>query len=98
MAVYADRRAATLLTSADADYLLSFRDGEDVATANRADVAMLLREGALSLFADATLRPKEAMLRSHALHAIAHVLEAKNLLALQKGTSRPAASGTMILR
>src|SRR4030095_689639 len=29
-AVYADRRADTLLNSADADYLLSFRDGEDV--------------------------------------------------------------------
>jgi stage II sporulation protein D len=59
---------------------------------------MLLRDGALSLFADATLRPKESMPRAHALHAIAHLLEAKNLLALQKGTSRPAASGTMILR
>ncbi len=97
-AVYADRRADTLLNSADADYLLSFRDGEEVAAGNRADVAMLLRDGALSLFADATLRPKEAMPRSHALHAIAHVLESKNLLALQKGTSRPATSGAMILR
>jgi stage II sporulation protein D len=97
-AVYADRRADTLLNSADTDYLLSFRDGEEVPTANRADVAMLLREGMLSLFADATLRPKEAMPRSHALHAIAHLLESKNLLVLQKGTSRPATSGTMILR
>jgi stage II sporulation protein D len=97
-AVYPDHRADTLLNSADADYLLSFRDGEDVPVANRADVAMLLRDGALSLFADATLRPKEVMPRSHALHAIAHLLESKSLLALQKGTSRPAASGTMILR
>jgi len=97
-AVYADRRADTLLNSADADYLLGFRDGDEVPTANRADVAMLLREGALSLFADATLRPKEAMPRSHALHAIARLLESKNLLQLQKGTSRPATSGTMILR
>jgi stage II sporulation protein D len=97
-AVYADRRADTLLNNADADYLLSFRDGEEVPPANRADVAMLLRDGALSLFADATLRPKEAMPRSHALHAIARLLEAKNLLALQKGTSRPASGGIMMLR
>jgi peptidoglycan hydrolase-like amidase len=97
-AVYADRRADTLLNNADADYLLSFRDGEDVPVPNRADVAMLLRDGALSLFADATLRPKEAMPRSHALHAIAHLLESKNLLALQKGTSRPASGGIMMLR
>ena len=97
-AVYGDRRADTLLNSADTDYLLSFRDGEDVPAANRADVAMLLRDGALSLFADATLRPKEAMPRSHALHAITRLLESKNLLAIQKGTSRPAASGIMMLR
>src|SRR5438132_3151403 len=95
---YGDRRADTLVNSADTDYLLSFRDGEDVPAANRADVAMLLRDGALSLFADATLRPKEVMPRSHALHAIARLLESKNLLAIQKGTSRPAASGIMMLR
>ncbi|HYX28553.1 MAG TPA: SpoIID/LytB domain-containing protein, partial [Pyrinomonadaceae bacterium] len=97
-AIYADRRADTLLNSADADYLLGFRDGEEVPAANRADVAMFLRDGALSLFADATLRPKEAMPRAHALHAVAHLLEAKGLLQLQKGTSRPAAGGLMMLR
>jgi stage II sporulation protein D len=97
-AVYGDGRADTLLNSADADYLLSFRDGEQVPTANRADVAMLLRDGALSLFADATLRPKEVMSRARVMHTIARLLESRNLLALQKGTSRPAASGVMMLR
>jgi stage II sporulation protein D len=97
-ALFGDNRADTLLNSADADYLLSFRDGQDVPTENRADVAMLVRDGALGLFADATLRPKETLSRARALHAIARMLEAKNLLALQKGTSRPAASGVMMLR
>ncbi len=97
-AVYGDRRADTLLNNADADYLLSFRDGDEVPAANRADVAMLVREGALSLFADATLRPKETMSRARALHAIARLLESRNLLPLQKGTTRPAANGMMMLR
>ncbi|MGZ8843068.1 MAG: SpoIID/LytB domain-containing protein [Pyrinomonadaceae bacterium] len=97
-ALYGDKRADTLLNSADADYLLSFRDGQDVPEANRADVAMLVREGALSLFADATLRPKEALSRARALHAMARMLESKNLLGLQKGTSRPATNGIMMLR
>jgi stage II sporulation protein D len=97
-AVYGDGRADTLLNSADANYLLGFRDGEQVPAPNRADVAMLLRDGALSLFADATLRPKETMLRARALHAIVRVLESRNLLALQKGTSRPASGGVMMLR
>jgi SpoIID/LytB domain protein len=97
-ALFGDNRADTLLNSADADYLLSFRDGQDVPTENRADVAMLVRDGALGLFADATLRPKETLSRARALHAIARMLEAKNLLGMQKGTSRPAASGVMMLR
>jgi stage II sporulation protein D len=97
-AVYGDGRADTLLNSADADYLLGFHDGEQIPAANRADVAMLLRDGALSLFADATLRPKETMERARVLHAIVRVLESRNLLALQKGTSRPASGGVMMLR
>lgn len=97
-AVYGDARADTLLNQADADYLLSFRDGEDVPAANRADVAMLIREGALSLYADATLRPKEAIPRARALHAIVKMLEARNLLTVQKGVSRPATNGIMMLR
>jgi len=59
---------------------------------------MLIREGALTLFPDATLHPREIMSRAVAIHAIAHWLEDKNLLALQKGTSRPAANGIMMLR
>lgn len=97
-AVYGDTRADTLLNSADADYLLSFRDGQDVPTVNRADVAMLIRDGALALFADATLRPKETLSRARALHAMAKTLDGRNLLGLQKGTSRPAAGGLMMLR
>jgi stage II sporulation protein D len=97
-ATYGEGRADTLLNGADADYLLGFHDGDQVPAANRADVAMLLRDGALSLFADATLRPNETMSRARALHAIARLLESRNLLALQKGTSRPASGGIMMLR
>jgi len=97
-AVFGDQRADTLLNNADANYLLDFRDGEEVPAANRADVAMLLRDGALSLRADATMRPKETMSRARALHAVAHLLEARGLLTLQKGIARPAAAGVLILR
>ena len=97
-AVFGDKRADTLLNNADADYLLGFHDGEQVPAANRADVAMLLRDGALSLFADATLRPKEAMSRARALHAIARLLEGRGLLTLQKGLRGPPLPGVLILR
>jgi len=97
-AIFGEGRADTLLNSADVDYLLGFHDGEEIPAPNRADVAMLLRDGALSLFADASLRPKETMSRARVLHAISHLLEARNLLALQKGTTRPASAGLMMLR
>jgi stage II sporulation protein D len=97
-AVFGDKRADTLLDNADVDYLLAFRDAEQIPAANRADVAMLLRDGHLALFADATLRPKEAMSRARALHTIARLLEARGLLALQKATTRPANSGALVLR
>ncbi|MFY9618279.1 MAG: SpoIID/LytB domain-containing protein [Pyrinomonadaceae bacterium] len=97
-AIFGEARADTLLNSADINYLLSFRDGEDVPASNRADVAMLIREGALKLFTDATLRPKEAMPRGRALHAIARMLETRGALALQKGTTRPTVNGALILR
>jgi stage II sporulation protein D len=97
-AVFGDRRADTLLNNADVDYVLSLRDAEQIPETNRPDVAMLLRDGHLLLFADATLRPKETMSRGRVLHAISSLLEARGLLAIQKGTARPAVSGSLILR
>lgn len=97
-AVFGDKRADTLLDNADVEYLLAFRDADQIPAANRADVAMLLRDGHLSLYADATLHPKETMSRGRALRAIAGLLEARGLLALQKGTARAASGGNMILR
>lgn len=97
-AVFGEKRADTLLNNADVDYVLSLRDSEQIPESNRADVAMLLRDGHLSLFADATLRPKETMSRGRVLHAIAGLLEARGLLGIQKGTARPAVSGSLILR
>jgi len=97
-AVFGDTRADVLLDNADVEYLLAFRDAEQVPQANRADVAMLLREGHLALYPDATLRPREQISRARALHVIARMLEARGLLQLQKGTARPAAGGALVLR
>lgn len=97
-AIFGEARADTLLNTADSEYLLGFRDGGDVPAANRADVAMLIREGALTLFADATLRPKSTIPRGRALHAIARMLDSRGSLSLQKGTTRPTVNGALILR
>ncbi len=95
---YGPSRADTLMDNADVEYLLAFRDAGEIPTQNRADVAMLLRDGSLSLYTDATLRPREQMPRGRMIRAIARLLEARNMLQLQKATTRPTASGALILR
>src|SRR6185503_5810430 len=98
LAVFGESRAGSLLNNADADYLLAVKDVADVPLANRADLAMLVRDGYLAAYPDATLRPRAPMSRARALHAIARILEERNLLQLQKANARPTSDGQLILR
>lgn len=97
-AVYGPAYADTLLNDADVEYLLPSRDMGDIPARNRADVAMLLRDGHLALYPDATLRPREPLTRARAIHTIARLLEARGQLQLQKGTTKPAIGDALILR
>jgi stage II sporulation protein D len=97
-AVYGESRADTLLNNADVEYFLAVRDAGEIPQANRADVALLLRDGYLSVSPDATLHPREPLSRGRALHSIARILEARSLLQLQKATSRPTADDSLVLR
>jgi stage II sporulation protein D len=97
-AVYGESRPSTLLNNADVDYLLAVRDADDIPVAQRADLAVLLRDGYLSAYADATLRPRKPLSRGRVLHAIARILEERNLLQLQKANARPASDGQLIIR
>lgn len=97
-AVFGESRAGTLLNNADADYLLAVKDAQEVPTQNRADLAMLLRDGHFMVYPDATLRPRLPLSRARVLHAIASLLEARNLLQLQKSNARPTSEGQLILR
>jgi stage II sporulation protein D len=98
LATFGESRASTLLNDADVAYLLAVRDADRIPAANRADVALLLRDGYLSVYPDATVRPQEPMSRGRIVHAMARVLETRNLLQLQKGNARPTADGQLILR
>ena len=97
-AVFGESRASTLFNDADVAYLLAVRDADRIPAANRADVALLLRDGILSAYPDATLRPHEPLSRGRIMHAIARLLENRNLLQLQKGNARPTVDGQLVLR
>ena len=97
-AAFGESRASTLLNDADVDYFLAVRDAGEIPPSNRADVAMLLRDGYLSVLPDATLHPREPLSRARALHSIARLLEARGLLQLEKGMARPTTQDALILR
>jgi stage II sporulation protein D len=97
-AFYGERRADTLMSNADVEYLLMFRDADQVPALNRADVAMLLRDGVLGLYPDTTLKPRDPMSRGRMIRSIARLLENGSALQMQKGTTRPTASGAFVLR
>ena len=93
-----ESRGSVLLNSADVEYILSFRDASDIYPQSRADVAVMLREGHLSLYPDGTIRARQTLTRARALHSIAHALEARGLLLLRKATARPSAKDALVLR
>lgn len=97
-AVFGESRGGTLLNNADVEYFLAVGDANEIPSANRADVAMLIRDGYLSILPDATLHPREPLSRARALHSIARIVEARNLLQLQKGTARPTSDDLLVLR
>ena len=97
-AVLGDSRYSTLLNEADANYLLAVRDANDVPLPNRADLAMLVRDGHLLIYPDATIRPHTPLSRGRVVHAIVRLLESRNLLQLQKGNARPTSDGQLVLR
>ena len=98
LALDGESRGRILLNKADVDYILSFRDADDIPDADRADVAQLLREGHLTLNPDATLRPRQVLTRARALRAVRSALESRNLLKLQKASVRTANNGAVVLR
>jgi stage II sporulation protein D len=97
-AMYGAGRADTLLDNADVDYILAFRDAADIPARNRADVALLIRDGFLSLSPDGSLHTRETMSRARVIHTIARLLEARNTFQLQKGLTKPSAGGALVLR
>ncbi|HUE82370.1 MAG TPA: SpoIID/LytB domain-containing protein [Pyrinomonadaceae bacterium] len=98
LALFGESRADALLNQADVEYFLAFRDAVEIPRANRADVALLLRDGHLALYPDATLRVRDPLSRGRVLRTLARTLEAGAHLQLQKTNARPATQGALVIR
>lgn len=97
--IYGDAYADTLLSDADINYQMSFDDAGDVPKERRADVAILLRDGFLTLNADMTLKPNKAYTRARMLRLIEQIYTKKKWLpALQSGIAMPTEDGKLIIK
>lgn len=97
--LYGADYADTLLSASDINYQLSFADGDKVPLASRANTAILLRDGWLSLYSDATLKPEKSLSRARILNTILRLAEKKKwLTALQTGTAKQSELGKLVLQ
>ena len=97
--IYADAYADTLLSEADINYQLAFDDAAAVPKDRRADVAILLRDGFLTLNADMTLKPNKPFSRARMLRLIEQIYTKKKWLPiLQNGIALPTEDGKLVIK
>ena len=97
--IYGADYADTLLSASDVNYNLPLADADKIPANQRANVAILLRDGWLSLYPDATLRPDKSMSRARILNIILRLAEKKKWFApLQTGTAKQSEQGRLVLQ
>ncbi len=97
--LYPEGSADTLLSESDIEYQLSFADADDIDKDKRANVAMLFRDGWLSLYPDFHFRSHHPMSRSHLIRLIYSIYAKKKWLpALQSGVTKNSVDGKLVLK
>ena len=87
VSVYGEGRASTLLSPADADYVLDGLHIQTLPREARADVAMLLRDGVLRVPPDASLDGRATITRAQAIETLARALSITQPGSLRTQTS-----------
>ena len=97
--IYTPGAPDTLLSDSDVNYQLGFDDAGEVPVANRADIAMLLRDGYFSLRPDMTLQPNRPLTRAEFLRLIRQILEKRKWTpTLQSGQAKATVDGKLVVR
>ncbi len=97
--LYTEGEAEMKLTESDINYHLSFDDGNDIEKDKRAKVAMLFRDGWLSLYPDSNFHPHRPMSRSRLMRLIQNIYAKKKWLpAMQTGVANPTTDGKLVVK
>jgi stage II sporulation protein D len=97
--IYPEAYADTLLSESDKNYQLTFLDAGEITGESRANVALLLRDGWISLYPDLTLRPKQPFSRAKMLRLVLQILDKKKWSpVLQTGITKSSVDGKLVLK
>ncbi len=97
--MYADSYADTLLSDSDINYQLSFLDAGEIPRESRANIAVLLRDGWMSLYPDMTLQPNRTYSRAKMLRLVLQIYDKKKWMPqMQTGTAQPSVDGKLVLK
>jgi stage II sporulation protein D len=97
--IYGEGYADTLLSESDVNYQLSFIDANDVEKDKRANVAILFRDGWMSLYPDQSFHPHRPMSRSRLIRLIYSIYSKKKWLPIfQNGVTKNSVDGKLVLR
>lgn len=97
--IYTPGAPDTLLSDSDVNYHLAFDDAAEIPKERRPEIAMLLRDGYFTLYADLTLKPNRPFSRAKMLRLIRQIYEKKKWMpALQTGTTKASVDGKLVLR
>jgi stage II sporulation protein D len=97
--IYGDAYADTLLSEADINYQLAFDDAAEIPKERRADVAILFRDGFLTLHPDLTLKPNRALSRARMLRLVEQIYTKKKWFPiLQTAVTKPSVDGKLVVK
>ena len=97
--LYTPGVADTLMSDSDVAYQLSFDDAGEIPAAQRADVAMLMRDGYFKLHGDLTLKPNMPFSRAMMLRLISQIFAKKDWMpTLQSGETKPSSDGKLVIK
>lgn len=97
--IYEPNYADTLLSEADINYQLSFLDSGDIPKSARADMAILMRDGYLTIYPDLTIKPNKPFSRAKLIRLISQIYAKKKWTpSLQSGTAKSTEEGKLILK
>lgn len=97
--MYSDGQTEVMMSESDINYQLSFADASDIEKEKRANIAMLFRDGWLSLYPDQSFHPHRPMPRAKLIGWIQNLYSKKKwITGLQTGEARPTVDGKLVLK